>query len=300
MLMNAIDRIDRKSVGVPKGEGEGLIQALASRRFNASRCIHRLAWMLALACGMSMTAHADPKRDPQVEADVREFLERDPDFLLRNPDLVERSMELARQREVQLARVRTGQLLQERAPLLRHLSQHLGEGARRPSIQILAFTDYECLPCRANEAQVRELLISQPDIRVVHVPLGILSAASAQASAATLATVAERKSLALHRALMKAPLPLDYDAIMKEAAHVGISNRQLTSDMRAARTDELRDQIRMLSEALGVVATPTYLIGCELIRGPIESEALDRSRSACEPAGAARPACCEPVGDVEN
>jgi hypothetical protein len=256
--------------------------------------------MLALMCGMSMTTHADPKRDPQVEAGVREFLERHPDFLLRNPDLVERSMELAREREAQRARVRTGQLLQEHAPLLRHLSRHLGEGAKSPAIQILAFTDYECLPCRANEAQLRELLRSQPDIRVVHVPLGILSATSAQASAATLAASAEQKSLALHRALMKAPLPLDYAAIVKQAAHVGVANRQLTSDMRAARTDQLRHQIRMLSEALNVVATPTYLIGCELIRGPIEPESLGRARSTCERAGAAQPACCKPVGGVEN
>lgn len=248
----------------------------------------RLAWILSLAYCMSATTHADPQRDPRTEADVREFLERHPDFLLRNPDLVERSMELAREREAQQARVKMGQLLKEHAPLLRHLSQHLGEGAKSPALQILAFTDYECLPCRANEAQLRELLISQPDVRVVHVPLGILSAASAQASAATLAAGAEQKSLALHRALMKAPLPLDYDGIVKQAANVGVSNRHLTSQMRAARTDQLRQQIRALSEALNVVATPTYLVGCELIRGPIEPAALGRSRSNCERAGAAK------------
>lgn len=256
--------------------------------------------MLSLACVISMTAHGDPKPDPQVEAGVRAFLEQHPDFLLRHPDLVERSMALAREREAQRARMRTGQLLQEYAPLLRHLARHLGEGAKSPAIQILAFTDYECLPCRANDAQLRELLIAQPDIRVVHVPLGILSAASAQAATATLAASAEQKSLVLHRALMKAPLPLEYDAIVKQAARIGVSERQLTADMRAARTDELRDQIRMLSEALNVVATPTYLVGCELIRGRIEPEALGRSRSACERAGAAQPACCEPVGGGEN
>lgn len=261
-----------------------MIKALASRSGNVSRWFYGLAWTLALACGMSVAAHADPTGDPLVEADVREFLERNPDFLLRNPDLVDRAMELAREREAQQVRARTGQLLQERESLLRSLSQHLGEGARSPSIQILAFTDYECLPCRANEAQLRQLVGSQPDVRVVHVPLGILSAASAQASAATLAAFAGQKSLALHRALMKAPLPLDYDAIMKEAAQLGIADRQLASDMRAARTDELREQIRALSEALGIVATPTYLVGCELIRGRIEPAALARSRRACEPA----------------
>lgn len=246
------------------------------------------SWTLALACGVSMAAHADPDRDAREEAGVREFLERNPDFLLRNPDLVERAMELAREREAQQARVRTGQLLKENAPLLRRLSEQLGEGESKPFIQIFAFTDYECLPCRANEAQLRELLKSQPDIRVVHVPLGILSSASAQASAATLSVSAGQKSLALHRALMKAPLPLDYEAIMKQAADVGIPSRKLAADMRTVRTDEVRSQIRTLSEALGVVATPTYLVGCELVRGPIGPEVISRSRNICAGAGSAR------------
>jgi protein-disulfide isomerase len=99
---------------------------------------------------------------------------------------------------------------------------------------------------------------------------------------------------------MKAPAPLNYDAIIEEATRVGVSSRSLTSGMRAARTDELRQQIRMLSEALGVVATPTYLIGCDLIRGPIQPDALAQARNHCAQAGAARPACCEPIANIEN
>ena len=143
-------------------------------------------------------------------------------------------------------------------------------GPASAPVTLVEFYDYNCPWCRAASGRINELLRSNADLRIGLVNNPILSPGSAQAAKVELALLKLKGAKAAHDltdALYAAPGRIDGPRALDTAARLGADRRALElvadgPDIQAA----LRRQMQ-LAASLGLVATPSFVIGGAAVLG---------------------------------
>jgi protein-disulfide isomerase len=137
-------------------------------------------------------------------------------------------------------------------------------------VTIVEFFDYQCPDCKADEPVLEKLLASDPRLRIAHKDLPMLGPASLTAARAALAAEKQDKYEAFRLIMMSFKGPLDDSAIYVVAGAVRLDLDRLKTDMA---TPDIERQIaanRALATALNVAATPTFIIGDQVVEGAID------------------------------
>ena len=135
------------------------------------------------------------------------------------------------------------------------------------AITIVEFFDYRCSYCRRAKLTLDELLVDYTDIRIVYKELPILGPGSTLAARAALASHAQGIYLAFHSALMKDTREFDLHGILAIAESVGVDLERLTHDMEGEAIGAIIQRNHALAGAIGISATPSFVIGGHVIRG---------------------------------
>jgi protein-disulfide isomerase len=147
-------------------------------------------------------------------------------------------------------------------------------GNRRGDVTLVEFFDYQCGYCKAVHADVRRLIDSDTNIRLVYKEFPILGPASITASRAALAAQRQGKYDALHVALMENRGQLDDDKIYRIAASAGLDLDRLKKDMQAPEISEaLQKNLRLASE-LNIRGTPAFVVGDQIVPGAVGLDKL--------------------------
>jgi protein-disulfide isomerase len=147
-------------------------------------------------------------------------------------------------------------------------------GNPKGDVTLVEFFDYQCGYCKAVHADVRRLIDSDTNIRLVYKEFPILGPASITASRAALAAQRQGKYDALHVALMENRGQLDDDKIYRIAASAGLDLDRLKKDMQAPEISEaLQKNLRLASE-LNIRGTPAFVVGDQIVPGAIGLDKL--------------------------
>ena len=153
-------------------------------------------------------------------------------------------------------------------------------GPADASLKLVEFYDYNCPWCRSAYGQVNALLKSNRDLRIGLVNNPILSPMSAQAAKVELAVLklaGAGKAHALTDALYAAPGRIDGPRALEAATRLGLDRRDVERtadgpDVKATLGRQMR-----LAASLGIVATPSYVIGGAALLGYPGPKALERA-----------------------
>ena len=135
------------------------------------------------------------------------------------------------------------------------------------AITIVEFFDYRCGYCRRAKPILDELLVDYTDIRIVYKELPILGPGSTLAARAALASRVQGNYLTFHSALMKDTREFDLNGILAIAESVGVDPERLAHDMKGEAIDAIIQRNHALAKAIGISATPSFVIGEHVIRG---------------------------------
>ncbi|MDB5511554.1 MAG: dsbG [Enterovirga sp.] len=143
-------------------------------------------------------------------------------------------------------------------------------GPASASATLVEFFDYNCPWCRAAHRDLSELIRANRDLRVGLVNNPILSPASAQAAKVQLALLRLKGAAAAHaltEALYAAPGRIDGPGALAAAQKLGADPRELERladgpDVKATLGRQMR-----LAASIGLVATPSYVIGGAALLG---------------------------------
>jgi protein-disulfide isomerase len=140
---------------------------------------------------------------------------------------------------------------------------------------VVEFFDYRCGYCRKTSASVLELA-SGGKVRVIFKELPILGPESVTLAKAGLAAHRQGMELYLkfHEAAMASREPVTTDSLGRIAGKAGLNVDRLLADMSSPDVQKALDRNAALAEALGVRATPTFVIGSEKVEGAIDDAAL--------------------------
>ncbi len=205
----------------------------------------------------------------RIEQIVREYLIQNPEVLVEAMQALEAKRNAQRAAEAQVS------IRRNKARIYADPEDPVG-GNPRGDVTIVEFFDYRCGFCKRVAPTVEEALAKDGKIRLVYKEFPVLGPPSVLAARAALASKAQGKYLAFHKALMEARISFDEASIIKLAARVGIDTSRLQKDMRSPRVQAAIDKNRALARTLGIRGTPAFIVGEKLFPGAVSAEQLER------------------------
>ncbi len=209
------------------------------------------------------------------------------DTLVTNLDIIDEvSVALeARQQEEELARQR--QTLTDRKDLIFHSPVDHVAGNPAGDVTVVEFFDYNCPHCRRAFADIRALLDSDPNVRVVFKEFPVLSEESYEAALVGMAMQRQGLYMQFHEKLLVRQDRITKDIALDVARELGADMARLEQDLADPQlANNVRDT-HMLADELGIRATPAYVVGDRVLVGLAPLAELQEQVKAVREAGCA-------------
>lgn len=192
------------------------------------------------------------------------------DYIKANPQIIPEALEAQRGREVAKA-------VDAIRPALEKPYAGAWAGNADGDVTLVVFTDYACGFCRASVPDVDRLIREDKRLKVVFRELPIIAPQSRDAALMALAAARQGKYDAFHHAMFASP-SLDKAAIMAAAEKVGVvTDGSADATANEALFQRELDSNLAIATQLQLNATPTWIVGDQLIQGQIGYDALKQA-----------------------
>ncbi|GFE63983.1 DsbA family protein [Litoreibacter roseus] len=219
---------------------------------------------LGLAAGSATAQTAD-------DAALREMIL---ETIRENPEIVAEALQILRDREEAESAEEAKVAVAANRELLENDANAPVIGNPDGDVTVVEFFDYNCGYCRRVFSNVKDLVESDPNVRVVLREWPILGEESVFAARASLASRAQGKYEEFHVALMENRGRATEESVLQIAADIGLDVEKLRVDMDAPEVVAHIATSQRLSQALGVNGTPAFVFGETLMPGAIELDQM--------------------------
>ncbi len=191
----------------------------------------------------------------QVEAVVASYIQEHPEII---PQALEAHQANQVAKEIEAIR-----------PALERPYAGAWAGNINGDVNVVVFTDYACVFCRASVPDIDRLLREDKRVKVIFRELPIIAPQSRDAALMALAAARQGKYDAFHHAMFASPA-LDSAAIKRVADKVGVvtDGSADATGSQALLQRELDSNIA-IAQQLQLNATPTWIIGDQLMQGQL-------------------------------
>lgn len=227
----------------------------------------RLALAFAvLALGLVVLAPAAKAEltKADVEKIIADYIQKNPEAILKSVDDYQRQGMAARQSDA-LKQNHAELFLSERSP---------SAGKADGDVVVVEFFDYNCGYCKRAAADVKSLLDSDKNVKVIFKDFPILGPSSELASKWALAAHKQNKYLAFHESLMSHSGAISEGVLMEIARKSGLDVERARKDSTGQDIMIQLEKNRSLAGQLGLSGTPAFVIGDEVIPGAIPRSEL--------------------------
>ncbi len=208
-------------------------------------------------------------------------------YLIANPEVIADAInELQRKRDA-AAQLAQTKVIVDSADEIFASQRQVVLGNPDGKVTLVEFFDYNCTYCRRAEADMKKLIASDSDLRVVLKQFPVLGPGSVEAAkvAVALHMTAPDKYAEFHDALLEEPGQVDGEKALAVAASLGVDAATLKAKLDS---DEVRQTIAEsydLAGKLNLTGTPSYVTHKEVIVGAVGYSTLktkiDALASAC-------------------
>jgi len=191
-----------------------------------------------------------------------------------NPDIIREAIAMLQAMEAEEKAAQAAVALNDSRNALENDPNAPVLGNPEGTITVVEFFDYNCGYCRRVFGDVKSLMDSESDVRIVMREWPILGEESVFAARASLASRNQGKYEQFHNALMANQGRATEASVMKIAAEVGLDVDQLQIDMNGAEIDAHIQASHALTQSLGLNGTPAFVFGDDLVPGAIELDQM--------------------------
>ena len=221
----------------------------------------------------SMPAQSSPFSDAEraaLHAEIRAYLLAHPELLMEMMQLLEA------QQQAEQARTDQDLVAANAAELFDDGFSYVA-GNPEGSLTIVEFLDYQCGFCRRAQPEVKELLASDGDIRLIVKEMPILGPGSelaARAAVATLITEGPEAYARLHERLMTIPGQITDQSLDAALTDLGLDPAAIRTAMQDPEVERRLAATRGLAEKLAIAGTPTFVFENRMVRGYLPLEQM--------------------------
>ncbi len=180
-------------------------------------------------------------------------------FLLDNPDLIERSLKNYEKKKVKKE-------FNDALLKLKEIPNPILNGKKNGLI-IYEFFDYNCGYCKTVMNGLLNVFNDDKNISIVFVEFPILSESSLNASIAALAVHRQNKYRDFHTNLMEYKGRITQNVLLKIAKKIGINIRQFKKDVSNSELMSIINNNRKIAKRLKLQGTPAFIIGNSIYPG---------------------------------
>ena len=229
------------------------------------------ALLMTTALMAAPSARAQDDLNPKQQDAVKKLIH---DYIMENPSIIADAIEALRQKEDMAAEAAAKKVLTERKDEVFNDPDAPVLGNAKGDVTLVEFFDYRCPYCKAMDEQIAELIKSDGKTKLVMKEFPVLGPESVTAARAALAAREQKKYEEFHHALMRVKEPLSDKILFKTAAEVGINVEKLKKDMDDQKVDTAIKNNLKLAHDLNLDATPTFIIGDQMVPGAIPASGL--------------------------
>ena len=192
------------------------------------------------------------------------------DYIKANPQIIPEALEAQRDREMAKA-------IDAIRPALEKPYAGAWAGNADGDVTLVVFTDYACGFCRASVPDVDRLIREDKRLKVVFRELPIIAPQSRDAALMALAAARQGRYDAFHHAMFAAS-SLSPAAISAAAAKAGVvTDGSADATANEALFQRELDNNLAIASQLQLNATPTWVVGDQLLQGQVGYDTLKRA-----------------------
>ena len=211
-------------------------------------------------------------RGPSAPANKAEIERVVHDYILAHPEIIPQAIEKLRERQGK------DDYASNKAALETPFASAWA-GAQNGDVTLVMFSDYACGYCRTSLPDINRLIAEDPKLKVVWREVPILGPGSEVAGKAALAAAQQGAFREFHEKMFASGRPT--------TASVSAVLRSMKLDLGRVQRDvdsaevmaELRNNIQLAGKIDESIATPTFVIGGELLKGAVGYDALKQAIS---------------------
>jgi len=202
-----------------------------------------------------------------IEAIVRDLLVRDPTLLRDAISALQarQDQDTAREQSQMLATYRRALEADPADPVL---------GNPQGDVTLVEFSDYRCPVCTRAQPILAEVLARDPRLRLVVKEVPVIRPDSVFGARAALAAQRQGRYEAMRVALFRHQGPLSDEAVLRIAREAGLDVARFRRDYADPAVEARVADNLTLARAIGLSATPTFVLGERMIPGLLAPEDL--------------------------
>lgn len=241
----------------------------------------RFAGCLAIFAAVAATPKILPALDlGDLSHKQREMLQGEiKDYLLANPEVIVEVLQLAEVRERASAEKKQQEMIRAALGELHDDGYSWVGGNPNGDITMVEFMDYRCGFCRRAHPEVKELVRSDGNIRLIIKEFPILgknSTLSAQFALAVKQAGGNKAYEQAHEALIKMQGPVNDWALGQLANKLGLDYPRIKQAMSSPQIGAQIDRNLSLATQIGIRGTPGFVFGDRLVRGFVSIDRMQK------------------------
>jgi protein-disulfide isomerase len=219
------------------------------------------------------------KQQNEITRLMKEHLRSNPDLLQEIlAEIVKKKLPSIANRSPSTPAPDRAAAIRSNAPLLLNSSHQVVLGNPDGDVTLVEFFDYNCGFCKRALSDTIELLASDKNLKVVLKEYPILGPGSMEAARVGIALRMQDPSgqryLEFHRNMLSSRVPANTANALAVAESVGADMDRLRADLSADEVGATLDEVRVLTQALGLTGTPAYVVGTSIVPGAVGLAAL--------------------------
>lgn len=225
-----------------------------------------IAALAIAAAALAFTWLATPAASVATRSDA-EIKALSLEAILDRPEVIADAITILRERQADARQQQLADSVRNdpNAPVL---------GNPQGDVTVVEFFDYNCAYCKAAMPIVKELLDTDPGVRLVYREWPILGEGSVFAARAALASRAQGRYEDMHWALMALPRA-DEASVMRVARDLGLDIERMLADMDDPAIDAHIELSHRLAGEFGFSGTPSFVVGDARIPGLVPLRQLE-------------------------
>lgn len=219
--------------------------------------------------GTIETAQLSDDQRAEVEAIIR-------NYLIANPEIIRDAINELQRREDTAAQMAQTQAITDNGDLIFSTAGGVALGNPAGDVTLVEFFDYNCTYCRRAHADMKQLIETDPKLRIVLKEFPILgdgSVAAARVALAVLVTAPE-KYAAFQNALISEKGQADGERAMAVAEELGLDVQALSAARDGPEVTKAINETYELAAKLNLTGTPSYVTEREVVVGAVGYDAL--------------------------
>lgn len=236
---------------------------------------------LILALGAALTIAAAPLGATDIKAmteiETAAFRAEVRAYLMENPEVLLEAIAVLEQREVTAQAMNDEALVQVNAEALFNDGYSYVKGNLEGDLTIVEFVDYRCGYCRRAFPEVRELVESDGNIRLIRKELPILGEASVLASRFAISTqilLGDAAYGLMHDALMTMRGNVSELSLVALADGLELDGLAILAAMDNPEVNQIIGANHALAQRMQISGTPSFIVGTEMLRGYLPLEGM--------------------------